>query len=183
MPDALFGFAWPVAPAILLIVYVKAVLFESLGEELGWRGYWLPRMLGMGERKATLANGVIHGIWHAPLILNTAEYHAGENLWILFPLMVLSTMFLAPVIGRLRMKTGSVWTASMMHTTHNLAWAVFAELWTSTSDAAAYISGDMSFIVVLFYAVLTAWMWRKPAKHRAVENAGSGKKKERQASR
>lgn len=164
VPDKLLGFDWQVAPFVLMIVYVKAVLFESMGEELGWRGYMLPRMQRMGERKATLANGFVHGIWHAPIILNTTIYHDGENVWILFPLMVLSTMFLAPVIGRLRMRTGSVWTASMMHTTHNLVWAVLAELWVSKSEAAAYVSGDMSLVVVLFYAALTLWMWRKPEK-------------------
>lgn len=170
VPDKLFGFEWSTAPVVLVIVYVKSVLFESLGEEVGWRGYLLPRMVGNNERKGLLLNGLLHGVWHAPIILNTTEYHDGENAWILFPLMVLSTMFLAPVIGRLRLKTGSVWTASMMHTTHNLTWAVLAELYVNKSDAAAYVSGDMSLVVVLFYAGLTLWMWRKPAA-KAVSNA------------
>ncbi|WP_276353361.1 type II CAAX prenyl endopeptidase Rce1 family protein [Cohnella caldifontis] len=171
VPDKLLGFEWTAAPIVLIVVYIKSVLFESLGEELGWRGYMLPRLMKMGERRATLLNGLVHGVWHAPIILNTSEYHAGENVWVLFPLMLLSTMFLAPVIGRLRLKTGSVWTASMMHTTHNLVWAVLAELWVNRSDAASWISGDMSLVVTLFYMGLTLWMWRKPRASREAQAA------------
>jgi membrane protease YdiL (CAAX protease family) len=158
------GFSWKVFPLLVVFLYIKAVLTQSMGEELGWRGYLLPAMLGcMGRKKAMLVNGAVHGVWHFPLILNTEAYHSGENLSILLPLTVLSTIFLGPVIGEIRMRTGSVWTSSMIHTTHNLVWLIFAVMTVEHSEAAKYISGDMSIIVVLFYAVLTFFMWRRQA--------------------
>jgi uncharacterized protein len=157
------GFPWSIFPLLFVFIYVKAVLTQSLGEELGWRGYLLPLMMNcMGRKKAMLLNGVIHGVWHFPLITMTQAYHAGENLWLLLPLTVLSTTFLAPVIGEIRLRSGSVWTSSMMHTTHNLVWMILGVVTVNHSEMTAYLSGDMSIIIVLFYLGLTMYMWRRP---------------------
>lgn len=41
-----------------------------LGEEIGWRGFLLPKLhKALGARKALLYSGVIWGIWHCPMIL------------------------------------------------------------------------------------------------------------------
>ncbi|TYP79359.1 type II CAAX endopeptidase family protein [Paenibacillus methanolicus] len=160
VPTDFQGFEWEVVPAVLIFALIKGTLFESLGEELGWRGYLLPRLMGIGERKAMLINGVIHGIWHFPIILLTREYHQGEKLWILLPFTVVSTMFLAPVISMLRLRTGSVWPASLMHTSHNLCWLVLTTLFTAQSEGSMYLAGDMGLIGILFYAGLTWYLWR-----------------------
>jgi len=154
------GFSWASVPLILIVLYVRTVLMESLGEELGWRGYLLPVMLGcMGKKKALLLNGFIHGVWHFPIILNTDAYHADQSLWLLLPLTVLTTTCLAPVIGEIRIRSDSVWTSSMMHTTHNLVWVVMGALIVNRSEAAKYIAGDLSLVVVLFYLALTLFLW------------------------
>jgi membrane protease YdiL (CAAX protease family) len=38
----------------------------ALGEEVGWRGYLLPRLLSLGPTRAILLSGLVHGIWHFP---------------------------------------------------------------------------------------------------------------------
>ena len=44
-------------------------LVQCLGEEAGWRGYLLPKLLEfMKPWKAVLLTGVIWGLWHAPVI-------------------------------------------------------------------------------------------------------------------
>jgi len=40
----------------------------GLGEELGWRGFLLPRLMVLGKGKAYALLGVLWGMWHAPLI-------------------------------------------------------------------------------------------------------------------
>jgi len=160
--DDFQGISWASFPLIAVFLFVKTVLTQSMGEELGWRGYLLPVMMNsMSKRKAMLLIGVIHGVWHFPLILNTNAYHADENLWLLLPLTILSTTFLSPVIGELRLRTGSVWTSSILHTTHNFVWLILGVMTVNHSEASKYISGDMSVIVVLFYMGLTLAMWRK----------------------
>ncbi|GFN33912.1 type II CAAX endopeptidase family protein [Paenibacillus xylaniclasticus] len=156
------GISWAVFPLAIVFIYVKAVLTQSMGEELGWRGYLLPLMLrSMGKKKAYMLNGLIHGVWHFPLMINTDSYHADDKLWLILPLTVLSTVALAPVIGEIRMRTGSVWTSSMIHTTHNLVWLVLGYFVVDNHEAAKYLSGDMSIIVVLFYLGLSLYMWKR----------------------
>ena len=56
--------------AILPTVILSGFIFRDagpLGEELGWRGYALPRLLDlMSARKAALLLGAIWAIWHVP---------------------------------------------------------------------------------------------------------------------
>ncbi|MFC3749432.1 type II CAAX prenyl endopeptidase Rce1 family protein [Paenibacillus sp. GCM10012306] len=170
IPADFQGISWKVFPIVLVVLYVKATIMESMGEELGWRGYLLPRMLGLGKKKAMLLNGLVHGIWHFPIIINTAQYHAGEKLWIILPFTVASTVFLAPVIGTLRLRTGSVWTASMLHTSHNLFCLIMTSLFVSQSAASSVIAGDMGLVVVIFYAALTFYLWRKKSRKSVVPN-------------
>ncbi|MCR4897180.1 MAG: CPBP family intramembrane metalloprotease, partial [Lachnospiraceae bacterium] len=42
--------------------------FAAFGEEGGWRGYMMPKLLRlMGRTPALILGGVIWGLWHAPL--------------------------------------------------------------------------------------------------------------------
>jgi membrane protease YdiL (CAAX protease family) len=46
----------------------------AFGEEYGWRGYLLPRLLPLGEFRASLLVGVIWAFWHTPALLAGLNY-------------------------------------------------------------------------------------------------------------
>ena len=52
--------------------FVNALL--AFGEECGWRGYLLPKLMPMGKFRAYLLLGIIWGLWHAPLIWAGFDY-------------------------------------------------------------------------------------------------------------
>jgi len=77
-----------------------------------------------------------------------------------------SMNFLCPVIDENRMRTGSVSTSSMMHTTHNLVWLILAAMTFEHNEAANYISGDMNLFGILFYVALNFIIWGKMKSRR-----------------
>ena len=70
------------AAAILWIVSAIAlsIHFRALGEEIGWRGFLLPKMLSfMSIRKAVLINALLWAVVHIPDILRGFNY--GTDYW------------------------------------------------------------------------------------------------------
>lgn len=69
-------------PVLLLIQTVQALIlgpimnfFTCFGEEWGWRGYLLPKMAEkLPAIPMLLVNGVIWGLWHAPLTIVGHNY-------------------------------------------------------------------------------------------------------------
>lgn len=50
--------------------FVFGFLFSPLGEEIGWRGYALPRLMEhMSALSAALFTGIVWIVWHAPVFL------------------------------------------------------------------------------------------------------------------
>jgi CAAX protease family protein len=62
-------FQWGILPA-LIPQFIYAVLVISPGEEPGFRGFALPRLLiGRSALVASLILGVLHVLWHLPLFI------------------------------------------------------------------------------------------------------------------
>lgn len=159
----------PVSAALLLDVVtglVIGIFTGSLGEELGWRGYLLPRLREMGEGKALLVSGLIWAVWHLPLMLLTTQYHAGQNLWLYFPLFMLAAIGMGSAIGYTRLRTESVWPAVMMHTAANLAWNIYRYFYTSNSTWAEVVSGDAGLVQFVLYGAVALWVMRRMAKRK-----------------
>ena len=63
---------WP-ALAWVPVIFAAVSIFGPLGEELGWRGFLLPRLLERsGPIGASLSVGLVWTFWHAPLMMAAA---------------------------------------------------------------------------------------------------------------
>jgi uncharacterized protein len=61
-----------VLPALFLVTVIFAPILNGvfgLGEELGWRGYLLPKLMPLGKVRAYFVLGLVWSLWHLPLIL------------------------------------------------------------------------------------------------------------------
>ncbi len=94
-------------------------VFATMGEELGWRGFLLPKMLPMGQWRALILGGVIWGVWHAPAILQGHNYPDQPVLGVF--LMILFCVLLSIIFGWMYLNARSPWVAAIAHGSIN-AW-------------------------------------------------------------
>ena len=151
----LTALVWPeaTAPTALIVAKVLSGLFVgtafAMCEEVGWRGYMLPRMLGLGLVPAMLAVGFLHGVWHLPLLLTTDYYHAAGNPWIVAPLFLVTLTLAGVFYGFLRVWTGSVWPVAIAHSAANMAWELSSEVSATQSPAVLeYIGGESGLVMI-----------------------------------
>ena len=134
-------------------------LIPALGEELGWRGWLLPKLMRFGAVPAILISGVIWGLWHAPLVLLGYNYPTAPG-WLGVVCMIGMCIVVGGVFGWLRIRGGSVWPAAVAHAAFNAAagfFLVFAEKGAVIDTTQATILGWSGWIVpALLVIVLLA---------------------------
>lgn len=105
---------------VLLAPFIN--LIPCLGEELGWRGYLLPKLLKRySPRTAVLLTGVIWGIWHAPMIALGHNYgldYLGYP-WLGILLMTLFCVGFGAFVASLSIQTQSAIPAALSHASLN----------------------------------------------------------------
>jgi len=102
---------------------ILLVFFLALGEEIGWRGYALPRLVEQfGWIRASLILGIVWWLWHTPGWL--LGFGAPTDLsFLVFGLWVVSASFL--FTWAYLKSGGNVWTAVFLHASANLSFQVF----------------------------------------------------------
>jgi membrane protease YdiL (CAAX protease family) len=143
-------------PVFLIWVIAKNALTGSLGEELGWRGYLLPRLTAaLGVRWALPLSGLLWGIWHLPVIFLTPLYHAEGNLLIIVPLFLTVVTIMGVIPGYLRLSTNSVWPAVIFHTAQNVFWYLCRTATiTSSPLVTEYLAGESGILLLFGYALV-----------------------------
>lgn len=97
--------AFTIAPLINII--------PAMGEELGWRGFLLPRLMHLGKWRAIGLSNVIWGIWHAPAILQGHNYPENPVLGVF--LMVGFCLLIGAIFSWLYLQTESAWAPALAH--------------------------------------------------------------------
>jgi uncharacterized protein len=151
--------------AVALISMASGFVF-ALGEELGWRGYLLTRLMQSGWPFPILLSGLIWGVWHAPLFILTGYAHGAIALsLVMFTLM---TVLFGTFIGWLRLASGSVFVAALAHASFNaFVQSFFGE--SFGADKAWFWIGDYGIFTLIPYIVLAAWLYRSGKINAALE--------------
>jgi membrane protease YdiL (CAAX protease family) len=153
------AFAAPVRFALLLGLALTLVTLLSIlsaaGEEIGWRGYLLTRLADAEVPRPVLVSSLVWGAWHLPLVLS-GQYAAGENRALSAGLFLVSVVGIGFVISWLRLSTGSVWPAVVLHGAWNAV--IQGAFDTSTKGPSPWVgeSGVLVAAAVLASAFLLA---------------------------
>ncbi len=131
-------------------------IIPTMGEELGWRGYLLPKLrVVFSDRVALIITGVIWGLWHTPVIVmghNYGTQYFGYP-WLGILGMTIFCVVLGIIEGYITIKLESAFPAAMIHSTVNAGAAlpiclVKGSYNTLLGPAITGLVGGLPFIIV-----------------------------------
>ncbi len=144
----------PVSPVWMtlaqgLIAGITVNAIAAFGEEFGWRGFLLRELRRMSFVKASLAIGVIWGIWHAPMILMGHNYPQHPQIGVL--MMVVLCVLLTPFLIYITIKAKSVIAAAIMHGTMNAVAGISLMVIEGGNDLTMGIQGLTGFLTITVF--------------------------------
>jgi len=146
-------------PFFLVAVSLQSLL-SATGEELGWRGFLVPtlaRMTGFG--RTALISGGIWAAWHVPLIV-FADYNGGTPAWYSTICFVVMVVALGVPFAWLRLRSGSVWPAAILHASHNLFVQGFFDRVTVDTGPTRWLTGEFGAALALAIIATSLIFWR-----------------------
>ena len=144
-------------PTLLLGLLLNELILGPLGEELGWRGFALPRLLQRFKPLvASLILGAIWGVWHLPALFLSGLPQAG----LILPVFLLNVLCLSIVATWLFLHTGgSVLSAALLHFTVNSSQDVFG-----VPLPAFTLAMVVAAVLVLLFDRRLGWFGREAAR-------------------
>jgi membrane protease YdiL (CAAX protease family) len=145
---------------LMMTLGMLPAVSNALGEEIGWRGYLVPRLAQeYGFTTTALTSGGIWAAWHFPMFLVTDYYHGGQ-LW--FSLASFTTLVLAAsvICAWLRLKSGSIWPAVILHGANNLLVQDVMRPLTGTARMSHYAIDEFGGLLPLVAVAAAVIVWR-----------------------
>ena len=145
--------AWPrfghEGPLIIAIAMVFSTPVQS-GEEVGWRGYALPRMakcIGLGPASVLL--GVIWGVWHWPFFYMPGVDQYGQSLLLFVIGVTAISVAMAWLYGNTQ---GSLLLTMLMHSAINQSVGLVSDI-LQPGEKPFALGGSLAFVLT------GAWLW------------------------
>jgi uncharacterized protein len=146
----------PLALAVPTVVFIGGAmgLPLTLGEEYGWRGYLLPRLLPLGEIKATLIVGLIWTVWHLPILLIGLNYPE-QSLIKVLPVFGITVLLMAFPFTWLYVESrASVIAVALMHSVLNATGDTFTSPRYLLGNPLVVSAGGLIAAAILLMIVL-----------------------------
>ena len=136
---------------------------SAAGEEIGWRGYMLTRLIDGGIPAPIFVSGVVWALWHTPLILS-GQYASGPRPMLSAVLFVCDVVAMGYIFAWLRLSSGSIWPCIWAHGVWNAV--IQGPFDMSTRGYSVWVgeAGALTVIVVIAFAVVLYRVWPLKAK-------------------
>jgi membrane protease YdiL (CAAX protease family) len=171
LPIVLIGLSYAMASLVLEVTwtvdadkvlnFVVRIAFVSafaILEEVGWRGYLLPRFTVGDGRTAAVVVGFLHGLYHLPLIVLTTAYNPLGARAIIIPIFLIVLTAAGAIYGFLRVASASLWPVILAHGSFNAVLGSLDDVTVSTHPVTlAYLTtetGVFTAVLVLITAVV-----------------------------
>ena len=180
MYDPEYYVSLDVEKRILMLMPVYAIVtgtvgsFAAFGEEGGWRGYMMPKLLKItGRKRALIIGGVIWGLWHAPLTCighNFGTDYPGFPYLGIVCMCVFCTL-MGVLLTFITEKSGSVWPAAIMHAVNNSNPTILSGFINPDNKTTDLPTGMIAMCIALLVVVVPVMIiWSKSDKKTVSES-------------
>lgn len=148
--------------------------FAAFGEEGGWRGYMMPKLLKIMKRPAALiTGGIIWGLWHAPLTCighNFGTDYPGFPYVGILKMCIFCTL-MGIMLTYVTEMSGSVWPAAFMHAIFNSSPSILNGFINQDLSPDTFLGRNAGFIgmvlALLAVSIFVMVKWNHYEKNRA----------------
>jgi membrane protease YdiL (CAAX protease family) len=131
----------------------------AFGEEFGWRGYLLPKLMPLGKCRAYLLVGLFWGLWHAPLVVAGFNYPGHPILGVLG--MTVFTTCSGVFINEFALRRQSTVLAAWIHGALNgQIYGIWRLLFPGVNPLLGGWTGVVGAVVWLIVGLATARVFR-----------------------
>jgi len=152
-------------PAILIVAFLLSIVGTPLGslallfgEEYGWRGYLQDALAPVGRRSSALMIGLVWGIWHIPIIMSGVHTYPPTATGFLVAFVFFSLWGFVQSFAV--WKTGSIWTAAVLHGIVNGLYGFIRTFVVRPDDKLLSFGLGLYGVICLFFVVV--FIWRGP---------------------
>ncbi|EPY06884.1 caax amino protease family protein [Paenibacillus alvei TS-15] len=153
----------PTPLSFVLMVVVAGIagsiinLIPVMGEEVGWRGYMLTRLVEARVPRPILLSGLIWATWHIPIVIS-GMYVAGSSTLLSVLGIYLCIVPFSYITARLRLASGSVWPSVIIHTSWNSVIQGPFTRATSGQNSEIWIgeSGLLTAFIIIIAAIIVS---------------------------
>jgi membrane protease YdiL (CAAX protease family) len=184
------------ALTVMFALTMILIGFQAFGEEIGWRGYFLPRLMQeIGPWRGLVFHGLAWGLWYAPVFLLSSGEILGASLRSLG--FMLTCVLLGTLLGWLRLASKSIGPTVTANTVLTAAAGLpflLQGMDVGVRGAVYQAPGWVPMLIVLAALLLSRWrdvvataakpaMMSGDAAWRWVQGEGARRRARRRASR
>ena len=134
---------------------------SALGEEIGWRGFLAPRLHArFGFGGGSVATGLLWSAWHAP-VLFLANFGGETPRAFAIACFTTSLVGMSFVYSWLRLRTGSLWPAVVLHASHNVFITPIFSMLTVANAHTPWAIDEFGFLLAIASVLMATVAWRQ----------------------
>jgi uncharacterized protein len=166
IPQTVFGISMAGSAAMRFCKYLLVSLIVggfwncrlALGEEIGWRGYMLTRLMDSGFPAPIFLSGLIWAVWHTPLILS-GVYPSVPHSILSIAVFVVDIIASGYVLAWLRVTSGSIWPCVWTHSVWNAI--ILGPFDGSTTGGGIWVGegGLLTTFAAILFAIALYRIW------------------------
>jgi CAAX protease family protein len=165
----------PIFPIFLVTLLFNGTL-SALLEEVGWRGFLVPKMIKLsGFTRTAVVTGLIWAVWHYPLIIFTNVGSDNTPLQISLACFTIFVVGLSFPAAWLRLESGSIWPPALLHSSQNVFMLYVFNVLTTDSGNTLRLLGEQGALTAAVGLILAILFWRIGVRNTATSKTGAKK--------